>query len=85
MISNKFREEKSYVICGRFFYRPWNVLEVHKGKGIYWRRRKVWGSRRFDDNTRRTTRNRHRCPTRGGDATNSQERTNSQAHSTNES
>ena len=27
MISNKFREEKSYVICGRFF----------TGRGMYWR------------------------------------------------
>ena len=31
MISNKFREEKSYVICGRFF----------TGRGMYWRSTKA--------------------------------------------
>ena len=40
MISNKFREEKSYVICGRFFYRPWNVLEVHNCRPCGLRRSK---------------------------------------------
>ena len=32
MISNKFREEKSYVICGRFFFT---------GRGMYWRSTKA--------------------------------------------
>ena len=39
-MKNKFREEKSYVICGRFFYRPWNVLEVHNCRPCGLRRSK---------------------------------------------
>ena len=44
MISKKFREEKSYVICGRFFLqaveciggpqRQGNLLEAQKGLGL---------------------------------------------------
>ena len=53
-MKNKFREKKSYVICGGFF----------TGRGMYWRSTKTGestgGAERSgaDDNTRRTTRNR---------------------------